>query len=92
MPTSLVIKNARIVNEGTITEGDLSISSNRIEKVGGVIDGTNEVDANGAWLIPGMIDDQVHFREPGLEHKGSIATESRAAIAGGITSYMEMPN
>ena len=92
MPKSLVIKNARIVNEGTITEGDLCISSYRIEKVGGVIDGANEVDANGAWLIPGMIDDQVHFREPGLEHKGTIATESRAAIAGGITSYMEMPN
>lgn len=92
MPNSLVIKNARLVNEGTITEGDLSISSGRIKKIGGVIDGRDEIDADGAWLIPGMIDDQVHFREPGLEHKGTIATESRAAVAGGITSYMEMPN
>ncbi len=87
-----VIKNARMVNEGTITEGDLAIRDGRIDRIGGVIDGDREIDANGAWLIPGMIDDQVHFREPGFEYKAEIATESRAALAGGITSYMEMPN
>ena len=87
-----VIKNARMVNEGSVTEGDLAIRDGRIERMGGVIDGDREIDARGAWLIPGMIDDQVHFREPGFEHKAEIATESRAALAGGITSYMEMPN
>ena len=87
-----VIKNARMVNEGRVTEGDLAIRDGRIDRIGGVIDGDREVDAGGAWLIPGMIDDQVHFREPGFEHKAEIATESRAALAGGITSYMEMPN
>ena len=87
-----VIKNARMVNEGTVTEGDLAIRDGRIDRIGGVIDGDRAVDARGAWLIPGMIDDQVHFREPGFEHKAEIATESRAALAGGITSYMEMPN
>ncbi|MXV93357.1 MAG: dihydroorotase, partial [Chloroflexi bacterium] len=87
-----VIKNARMVNEGTVTEGDLAIRDGRIDQIGGVIDGDREVDARGSWLIPGVIDDQVHFREPGFEHKAEIATESRAALAGGITSYMEMPN
>ena len=92
MRVQTVIKNARMVNEGAVTEGDLAIRSGRIERIGGVIDGEREIDAGGAWLLPGMIDDQVHFREPGFEHKGDIATESRAALAGGITSYMEMPN
>ncbi len=90
-----IIKNARMVNEGAVQEGDLAIRGGRIERIGGVIDGSAgdaTVDAEGAWLLPGMIDDQVHFREPGFEHKGEIATESRAAVAGGITSYMEMPN
>ena len=90
-----VIKNARIVNEGNTTEGDLKIRDGRIDTVGARIAtpaGASEIDANGAYLIPGMIDDQVHFREPGFEHKGTIATESKAAIAGGVTSYMEMPN
>ena len=90
-----VIKNARIVNEGNITEGDLKIRDGRIDTVAARIAtpaGASEIDANGAYLIPGMIDDQVHFREPGFEHKGTIATESKAAIAGGVTSYMEMPN
>ncbi|MCZ6890262.1 MAG: dihydroorotase [Gammaproteobacteria bacterium] len=88
-----VIKNARIVNEGSVIEGDLSIEAGRIARVGGEIsDDGNVVDARGAFLLPGMIDDQVHFREPGFEHKGTIACESRAAVAGGITSYMEMPN
>jgi dihydroorotase len=93
MTNSYLISNARIVNEGVITEGDLLIENGRISGIGiPAPAGTEVFDANGAWLLPGMIDDQVHFREPGFEHKGTIATESRAAIAGGITSYMEMPN
>ncbi|PKF62028.1 dihydroorotase [Psychromonas sp. psych-6C06] len=90
-----VIKNARIVNQGSIIDADLRIVKQRIETIAPeiVIKPTDHiVDAQGAYLLPGMIDDQVHFREPGLTHKGSIATESRAAVAGGITSYMEMPN
>ncbi len=87
------IVNARIVNEGAIVEGDLSIAGGRIAGIGaGGPDGATVVDADGAWLLPGMIDDQVHFREPGLEHKATIATESRAAVAGGVTSFLEMPN
>ncbi len=90
-----VIRNARMVNEGNIIDGDLWIHKGRIKSMGsltGVPDRCIELDIQGRWLIPGMIDDQVHFREPGFEHKGTIATESRAAVAGGITSYMEMPN
>lgn len=91
--TSTLITNARIVNEGHTVEGDLLIRDGRIAGIGkSAPAGAEVVDAGGAWLLPGMIDDQVHFREPGLEHKGEIATESRAALAGGITSYMEMPN
>ena len=87
------IVNARIVNEGSIVEGDVAIEGERIAGINtGAPAGAEVVDAQGAYLLPGMIDDQVHFREPGFEHKGTIATESRAAIAGGITSYMEMPN
>ncbi len=88
------IVNATMVNEGTVTEGDLVIDGNRIASInaGTAPSGATIIDARGAYLIPGMIDDQVHFREPGLEYKADIATESRAAIAGGITSYMEMPN
>ncbi len=92
---STLIKNALIVNEGQVQESDLRITDKRIEKIGSSITATNTdhvIEANGHWLIPGMIDDQVHFREPGLTQKGSIATESRAAVAGGITSFMEMPN
>ena len=92
MGSRTVIKDARIVNEGEIVEGDVSMRDGRIERIGGVISGDVEVDAAGAWLMPGMIDDQVHFREPGFEHKATIATESAAALAGGVTSYMEMPN
>ena len=88
----LVLKNGTIVNEGTRIEGDLAITGERIEKIGGSADGKVEIDVTGSWIVPGMIDDQVHFREPGFEQKGTIATESRAAVAGGITSYMEMPN
>ncbi len=90
-----LIKNARIVNEGKIIEGDLRIKDQRIEAVDNEILASQEdhiINASGLYLLPGMIDDQVHFREPGLTHKGTIASESRAAVAGGITSYMEMPN
>lgn len=93
--SATLIKNARIVNEGTVIEADLRIIGQRIERVeqGITAQPTDTIiEANGKYLIPGMIDDQVHFREPGLTHKGSIASESRAAVAGGITSYMEMPN
>ena len=95
MVNQVVIKNARVVNEGTTIETDLKIVGERIDRVESEIRVDNNstvVDALGKYLLPGMIDDQVHFREPGLTHKGSIATESRAAVAGGITSYMEMPN
>lgn len=89
-----LIRNARIVNEGNITEGDVWIKKGRIEKIGAISTAKSavELDVNGSYLIPGMIDDQVHFREPGLTHKANIYTESRAAVAGGITSFMEMPN
>ena len=87
------IVNARIVNEGTITEGNVVIEGERIKGINvPAPEHCETIDAKGAYLLPGMIDDQVHFREPGLEHKGTIATESAAAVAGGITSYMEMPN
>lgn len=92
MTHSIVLKNGIIVNEGQTIEGDLAIDGERISQVGGLATGELEYDVDGAWVIPGMIDDQVHFREPGFEHKGNIATESKAAVAGGITSYMEMPN
>ena len=93
MSTTL-IKNAKIVNEGQIFESDLLIKDGRIDKIGSDIthDSATIIDASGKYLIPGMIDDQVHFREPGLTHKAEIFTESRAAVAGGITSFMEMPN
>lgn len=88
-----LIKNARIVNEGSIIEGDLLINGDRIEQVGGIIESTGkEVDAQGMYLLPGIIDDQVHFREPGLTHKGDIRSESTAALAGGVTSFIEQPN
>ena len=87
------IVNAKIVNEGTVTTGDLSVARGRILGVNvPAPPGAEVVDAAGAYLLPGMIDDQVHFREPGFEHKATIASESRAAIAGGVTSYLEMPN
>ena len=93
--TATLIKNARLVNEGQIIEGDLRIERQRIDKIASEIPASSSdqiLDAKGCYLLPGMIDDQVHFREPGLTHKGDIASESRAAVAGGITSYMEMPN
>ncbi len=91
---SLLIRNARLVNEGQIFASDLLVRAGRIDKIATSITDSadQEIDAAGAWLLPGMIDDQVHFREPGLTHKGCIATESAAAVAGGITSFMDMPN
>lgn len=90
----LLIKNARIVNEGTVTEADVLVKNGRIDRIAAGIDAVADlkVDAEGNYLLPGVIDDQVHFREPGLTHKAEIATEARAAVAGGITSFMEMPN
>ncbi|MBK5526646.1 dihydroorotase [Pseudomonas sp. TH06] len=93
--SSVLIRNARLVNEGREFDSDLLVSNGRIVKIGRSIEGENaavEIDASGQWLLPGMIDDQVHFREPGAPAKGSIHTESRAAVAGGITSFMDMPN
>lgn len=90
-----IIKGAKIVNEGQIVEGDLLIEDGRIAKIGGVIDvqgDVKEINGEGQYLLPGVIDDQVHFREPGLTHKAEIYTEAKAAVAGGITSFMEMPN
>ncbi|MFC3655869.1 dihydroorotase [Xanthomonas hyacinthi] len=95
MPSSTLIVNARLVNEGKETQGDLRIADGRIAAIAPQLaarDGETVVDANGRWLLPGMIDDQVHFREPGLTHKGDIASESAAAVAGGLTSFMDMPN
>ena len=91
-----LIKNAKIVNEGEIVNGDILIEGEIITKIGPSISpksaDVNVFDAEGQYVLPGAIDDQVHFREPGLTHKASIETESKAAIAGGITSFIEMPN
>ncbi|MBZ4043428.1 dihydroorotase [Flavobacterium hibisci] len=92
----ILIKNAKIVNEGTIFEGDVLIENDLIVEVADSISLKSSdckvIDAEGNYLIPGAIDDQVHFREPGLTHKGDIESESRAAVAGGITSFIEQPN
>lgn len=92
----ILIKNAKIVNEGTIVEGDVLIENDLIVEIADSISlKTSDcivVDAEGNYLMPGAIDDQVHFREPGLTHKGDIESESRAAVAGGITSFIEQPN
>lgn len=93
--THLLISNARLVNEGEVREADVLIEGERIARIDASIavpDGAEVVDAAGKYLLPGMIDDQVHFREPGMTHKGNLATESAAAAAGGITSFMDMPN
>jgi dihydroorotase len=95
---SYCIRNALIVNEGKSFTGSLFMRGGRIERIFSaeeavtIPEGTEELDATGKILIPGVIDDQVHFREPGLTHKGDIASESRAAVAGGMTSFMDMPN
>lgn len=91
----LLITNARLVNEGEVRELDVLVKGERIEKIAAGIEArsdTTVLDAHGKMLLPGMIDDQVHFREPGLTNKGDLATESAAAVAGGITSFMDMPN
>ena len=90
----LILKNCKIVNENNTLESDIAIKNNRIELIGSDINAESSevVDVNGRYVIPGLIDDQVHFREPGLTHKGEIATESKAGLAGGVTSYFEMPN
>ncbi|RRN76911.1 dihydroorotase, partial [Pseudoxanthomonas sp. SGD-10] len=92
--SKILIKNAVIVNEGKQYSGDILIKNDRIEKISSSIEdaGAKEINAEGKHLLPGCIDDQVHFREPGLTHKAEIYTEAKAAIAGGITSFMEMPN
>lgn len=91
---SILIKSATLINEGKISQVDVLIKSGRLEKIGEELDdyADHEIDAEGLWLLPGIIDDQVHFREPGLTHKATIGSESRAAVAGGVTSFMEMPN
>jgi dihydroorotase len=90
-----LIKNITVVNEGVSAAGDVLLKNGRIEKIAGSIDPgfrVKEINGEGNFLLPGAIDDQVHFREPGLTHKASIYTESKAAVAGGVTSFMEMPN
>ncbi|WP_114418827.1 dihydroorotase [Marinospirillum perlucidum] len=91
----LLITQATLVNEGRVHQADVAIKDQRIAKIASDLSAEKAarvIDAKGLHLLPGMIDDQVHFREPGLTHKGDIATESAAAVAGGITTYMEMPN
>ena len=93
--SKLLISNASLINEGEIRNVDVLVDGERIAKVASSIavpPGATVLDLAGAYLMPGMIDDQVHFREPGLTHKGDLATESAAAVAGGITSFMDMPN
>lgn len=93
--STLLITNATLVNEGLIRDSDVLIKNGRIEQIGsdlGHVKADKIIDASGKVLMPGMIDDQVHFREPGFTYKADIMSESRAALAGGITSYMEMPN
>jgi len=93
--SKLLITNAQLVNEGETRDADVLIVGERIEKIGSGLAAdadTTVIDASGKLLMPGMIDDQVHFREPGLTNKGDLATESAAAVAGGITSFMDMPN
>ncbi len=94
-PPKLLICNARLINEGEIRDVDVLLDGERIEKIATQIaatEGVEVIDAAGKYLMPGMIDDQVHFREPGLTEKGDLATESAAAVAGGVTSCMDMPN
>ncbi|HEX5625995.1 MAG TPA: dihydroorotase, partial [Saprospiraceae bacterium] len=90
----LLVKNGQVVNEGTIEVLDILISGERIERIDRDISDPDAkiISAEGLFVLPGCIDDQVHFREPGLTHKADIASESRAAVAGGVTSFMEMPN
>ncbi len=95
----ILIHKATIINEGTSFVGSVLIEKDIISEIyrseevpETILNKATVIDAKDLWLLPGVIDDQVHFREPGLTHKGDIASESRAAIAGGVTSFMEMPN
>jgi dihydroorotase len=93
--SSILILNAKIVNEGKVFESDVFIKGNYIDRIAPDLQNVSAekvIDATGQYLLPGVIDDQVHFREPGLTHKATLYTESRAAVAGGVTSFMEMPN
>lgn len=93
--SNYLIKNGSLVNEGIVQKGDILIQEGKIAKIAQTIEATPDmqvIDATGKYVVPGMIDDQVHFREPGLTHKGDIASESKAAVAGGITSFIEQPN
>lgn len=89
-----LIKNVKIVNEGNIFESDILIENDLISKIESNISEAADqiIDGSGKYLLPGVIDDQVHFRDPGLTHKGDVESESRAAIAGGITSFIDQPN
>ncbi len=94
--STILIKNAKIVNEGSVFDGDVLIENEYITEISDFISPKNSnitiIDAEGNYLLPGVIDDQVHFREPGLTHKGTINSESKAAVAGGVTSFIEQPN
>ena len=93
--TDLLLRGGTLINEGSRTEQDILIRNGRIENIGPSIHTSvncKELDVSGKWILPGLIDDQVHFREPGLTHKACIYTESQAAVAGGVTTYFEMPN
>ncbi len=93
--SAILIKNANIVNEGVVYEGEIFIKDGIIQKMGNSLDVKEKhrlIDATGKYAFPGVIDDQVHFREPGLTHKAEIYTEAKSAVAGGVTTYMEMPN
>ena len=90
----ILLKNAKVVNEDAVFESDILIDGSYITKLDRAISDSQArvIDMQGHYVLPGIIDDQVHFREPGLTHKGTIASESRAALAGGITTFMEQPN
>lgn len=93
--STYLIKNTTVVNEGRSFDADVLIKNGRIEKIANKVEvpfAVKEINGEGQFLLPGAIDDQVHFREPGLTHKANIYTEAKAAVAGGVTSFMEMPN
>lgn len=95
MSKSLLITNAKVINEGQVQELNLYVENGRIAKIGKDLQSQKAdrvIDATGKYLMPGVINDQVHFREPGFTHKAEIYTEAKAAVAGGTTSFMEMPN
>ena len=94
MTQRTIIRNGTIVNEGRLVAADLLIENGRIQQIGVVPEdaAATVIDATGKYLLPGVIDGQVHFREPGLTHKGDLYSESKAAVAGGVTSFIDMPN